>query len=223
MIVNETRPITLVGAGDVPRGVLDEALSLAPGLVAADGGAAVCMAAGELPDAVIGDLDSIPPDILKRLPKDRVHRIEEQDSTDFDKALRNISAPLVIGVGMTGARVDHHLAAFNVLVRHPQRRCLLLSGEDVVFLCPPVLRLVLEPGARVSLFPLGAVEGASDGLTWPIAGIPFTPDGRIGTSNRAADGHVRIQVTSPKMLVILDRSALRDTVQALLALPPGWP
>ena len=37
----------------------------------------------------------------------------DQDTTDFDKALRHIKAPVVIGAGFSGARTDHALAAFT--------------------------------------------------------------------------------------------------------------
>jgi len=30
---------------------------------------------------------------------------------------------------------------------------------------------------------MAAVQGRSGGLRWPIDGLPFAPDGRIGTSN----------------------------------------
>ncbi|KIC13257.1 thiamine pyrophosphokinase, partial [Leisingera sp. ANG-Vp] len=39
-IVDEIEPITLVGGGEIALGALEEALALAPVLVAADGGAA---------------------------------------------------------------------------------------------------------------------------------------------------------------------------------------
>ena len=136
--------------------------------------------------------------------------------------MRAIQAPVTLGVGFTGARLDHQLACYNGLVRHPDRRCILLSDTDIAFLAPPVLELPLTTGTRVSLFPLGLVEGVSEGLRWPIGGLVFTPDGRIGTSNQAT-GPVRLEVTAPKMLVILPRIWLEVVVRALAAQPGSWP
>ena len=34
------------------------------------------------------------------IPAERLHRIAEQDSTDFEKCLRNIRAPLVVGIAL---------------------------------------------------------------------------------------------------------------------------
>ncbi|WP_353531907.1 thiamine diphosphokinase [Cognatishimia sp. WU-CL00825] len=222
MIVQSLETVTLVGAGLATIAEIARCEALGPTLVAADGGAAHCLAADRMPDAVIGDMDSLGALAAQGIASERLHAIPEQDSTDFDKALRNITAPLVLGVGFCGARMDHQLACYNVLVRQPHKRCVLLGDTDVVFLAPPNLKLDLQPGTRVSLFPLGLVEGVSDGLKWPIAGLNFTPDGRIGTSN-AALGPVEISVTGPKLLVILPRSELENVVQALLATPGAWP
>lgn len=85
----------------------------------------------------------------------------------------------------------------------------------IVFLCPPVLRLNLPVGTRLSLFPMGAVSGVSDGLQWPIDGIAFAPGRAIGTSNRVAAPEQRIEVDQPAMLVILPKQHLPAAVSAL--------
>lgn len=196
-------------------------MAIAPGVVAADGGADTALLHGLAPDAVIGDFDSISESARDVIPSTHQHPITEQDSTDFDKCLGNIHAPLIIGVGFSGARLDHQLAAFNTLVRHPARRCILLGEADLAFLCPPSLRLELPLGIPLSLFPMGAVEGLSDGLQWPIAGLNFAPDGRVGTSNRVT-GPVFLQMTAPKMLVILPHDTLEQVAAALLDGVAGW-
>lgn len=222
MIVESSKTVTLVGAGTVTSEEINRCAALSETVVAADGGALHCMAAGLQPAAVIGDMDSLSDGRLEGIPADRIHRIAEQDSTDFDKALRNIQAPLVLGVGFTGARMDHQLAVFNVLVRQPDRQCIILSDTDIAFLCPPVLSLSLAPETRVSLFPMGLVEGTSHGLKWPINGLTFTPDGRIGTSNEAT-GDIEVAVTGPKMLVVLPKAELEGVAEALLRSPADWP
>ena len=221
MIVHESSPVTLIGGGDLFDGCINQALSVAPRLIAADGGANKALSMGYRPSAVIGDFDSVSDTTLASLPPESLHRIAEQDSTDFEKCLREVSAPFFVGVGFTGARIDHQLAVFNALVRFPTKRCILLGQEDVVFLCPPSLQLNLPPGTPVSLFPLGAVEGVSDGLEWPINGLLCAPDGQISTSNHAT-GPLDISVTAPKMLMILPRAYFEDAVAALMARPSGW-
>ncbi|MGR3637050.1 MAG: thiamine diphosphokinase [Shimia sp.] len=199
-----------------------QATNLAPGVVAADGGAAHCVFFGLDPEAVIGDFDSLSDDVRRAIPAAKLHQITEQETTDFDKALRSMDAPLVVGIGFGGARVDHHLAAFNTLVRQADRRCVLLGGEDVVFAAPPELTLRVAAGTRVSLFPMARVTGRSEGLLWPIDGLVLAPDGRVGTSN-TANGDVWLRMEAPGMLVILPRDCLAEAVRALLAVDAPWP
>jgi thiamine pyrophosphokinase len=200
-IVDSLDGVTLVGGGPVGAALLAKARRLAPRLVAADSGADRLLRLGAEPEAVIGDMDSISPSARARL-EGRVFPVAEQDTTDFDKALRLISAPFVLGLGFSGARVDHGLAVLNTLVRHPDRRCFILGSQDVTFLCPPQLSLRLPRRTRLSLFPMGPVTGRSRGLRWPIDGIDFAPDGMIGTSNEVS-GPVELQMDAARMLVIL--------------------
>ena len=215
-IVETMEKVTLLGGGASDKRMLADALALAPLLVAADGGANMALRAGCTPQAVIGDFDSIAPEAEAALPAEHLFRVPDQDSTDFEKAIQAIRAPLIVGVGFTGARIDHELAALNALVRARGQRILLLGAADVIFLAPPELDLALDAGERVSLFPMAPVTGESSGLTWPIAGIPFAPDGPVGTSNRA-EGPVHLRFHAPGMLVFLERARLGLAADALLA------
>ena len=206
-IVQSSLPVTLVGAGTFRKDALAAALRLAPLLVAADGGANKAVRAGRIPDRVIGDLDSVTAAARAAIPSGRFLRVAEQETTDFEKCLVRIEAPFILGRGFAGPRADHMLAAWNALVRHPSRRCLVLTAKDVAFAAPRRLALDLAPGTRVSLFPMAPVTGEARGLRWPIGGLEFRPDGRIGTSN-LAEGPVEMRFTAPGMLVILPRAAL---------------
>lgn len=217
VIVHSPGGVTLVGGGPVSATMLAQARAHAPRLVAADAGADRLLRLGAVPEAVIGDFDSVSA-AARAAFADRLHPIAEQETTDFDKALRSVAAPFVLGVGFAGARIDHGLAVLNTLARYPDRRCLILGPRDVTFLAPPELTLDLPRGSRLSLFPLGPVRGESRGLVWPIAGIDFAPGGAIGTSNRVAGGPVRLAFDAPRMLVILPRAALPRALDALV--PP---
>lgn len=208
-------PVTLIGASDVEPQDLAEALAIAPYLVAADGGAATALQHGHTPRIVIGDFDSLPHSVTKVLTPDQRLRVEEQDSTDFEKCLERLETPLILAVGFAGRRLDHELAVYNALVRFPATRCLVLGTHDLVFHAPRELALTLDVGERLSLFPMAPVTGWSEGLRWPIGGIAFAPDGRVGTSN-AVTGPVALRFDGDGMLVILPRKALPQAVKALM-------
>jgi len=210
-----------MGGADPAPGILTVALKYGATLVCADGGANHAHAAKMSPTAVIGDMDSIS-DAAKDAFAHVLHPIPEQDSTDFDKALRNIDAPLVLCVGFSGARLDHELGSLNVLVRRANQRCILLGEDTITLLCPPKITLDLPVGSAVSLFPMAQVGCDSTGLRWPTAGLRFAPDARLGTLNKV-DGLVTLRPDAPKMLLILPRAALDITVQALLLDDVKWP
>lgn len=214
-IIRSNEPVTLLGAAPVGETALAESLRHAPRLIAADGGAVTALSFGHIPEAVFGDFDSIDADTLARIPAERLNRIDEQDSTDFDKALRSIDAPLVLAAGFTGGRIDHELAVYNALVRHADRPCIVLGESDICFHAPPTLALEAGRGMRLSLFPMAAVSGSGSGLRWPIEGIAFAPSGRVGTSNEAVESRVSLEMRSPGMLVILPRSALPAAIRSL--------
>lgn len=199
---------------------LQKALTLAPICVAADGGAAQAVAAGVIPQAVIGDMDSLGEDVQMQLPQDRLHRIDEQDSTDFDKALRHVAAPVVIGVGFCGGRIDHQLAAFHTLLARAERPCILLAGAEIVFLAPRHVVMDCGAGDVVSLFPLVEMRMQSTGLEWPVDEVRFNPADTIGTSNRAV-GRAELRTDVPGMLVIAP-AALLAQVAGQMGRGRGW-
>ncbi|UYV37753.1 hypothetical protein N4R57_01135 [Rhodobacteraceae bacterium D3-12] len=84
------------------KSLLCAAIDHAPRIVAADGAAQEVLRHGFMPEAVIGDFDSLSEASKRRISQDRLHEISEQDSTDFEKCLSRIEAPLVLGVGFEG-------------------------------------------------------------------------------------------------------------------------
>ena len=220
-IVSSAVPITLIGGAPPAKDMLSVALKWGKTVVCADGGADYALRAQLKPVAVIGDMDSITEAARAAFGK-ILHLIKEQDSTDFDKALRHIDAPLILGGGFSGARLDHELGSMTVLVRYPDRRCILIGDETITLLCPPQITLDLPLGSVVSLYPMADVGCGSSGLCWPTAGLRFAPDSRIGTLNKVA-GLVTLWPDVPKMLLILPRAALDITVQALLKDDVKWP
>ena len=222
-IVHDSRPVVLVGGAKVKKSLLRAAIVDAPRIVAADGAANRLIKRGILPDAVIGDMDSLSDRSRKVLPKERVHKIEEQDSTDFEKCLSRIDAPLVVALGFSGGRLDHQLAVLHGMMRFADRPCLLVGPREVVFLAPPRFDIALFAGCRVSLFPMGEVQARSNGLVWALDGLDFAPGTFIGTSNRVAgskgqETRVRIETDAPAMLVILP-VAYFDAVRRRLSDP----
>ncbi|MBE0413242.1 thiamine diphosphokinase [Yoonia sp.] len=213
-IVSSSGVIGLIGGAKVEVTEIKQLLPLITDIVAADGGADHLLAAGLIPAAVIGDMDSIT-DRAQRAFKDRLHRIGEQETTDFEKALTRIGAACVLALGFTGGRMDHALAVLNVLARHAHRSVVLLDGSDASFVAPqsPV-RLDLPLGSRISLMPLADTVVTATGLRWPLNRAQMQPAGMTSASNAVAEQHVEISAQGP-VLITLPRAHLAEVLRAI--------
>jgi len=207
--------VTLLGGGELTPETVSELLTLAPNLVACDGAAGRALAMGHVPARVVGDMDSLDRATRARLDPATILEITEQDTTDFDKALRSTEAPLILGAGFMGRRLDHELACYNALVRQPDKRCILVGEHDICFHIGTALRLDLPAGTRVSLFPMAPVVMRAQGLVWSFEALELAPWGRVGTSNAALGGPVEVSTDAPGLLAILPRAALRAAIAAL--------
>ena len=187
---------------------------------AADGGVHTALAHHYRPRAVIGDMDSIGD--LNQLDKaiERVHLVV-QDDTDFEKSLRLIDAPMVIGFGFLGARSDHMLAALHTLAKITDSRPIILVGQhDVMLRVRGHCQFDLSVGTRLSLWPLGRqFFKKSYGLAWPVDGLTMEIGKQCGTSNRVTDASVKIKAgAGDGYMVILPAGCLRAVLKAARAL-----
>jgi len=212
-------PIAIIGGGVVDPGLLHDLAERGVALVGADGGADAIGAAGLVPEAIIGDLDSLfdRRDWEKRT---RVIHVGEQITTDFQKALYCTRAPMTLALGMTGKRFDHTLAALSAVLQvAPDRPTLLVDEVDVALTLTGAFAFEAHHRERVSVHPLVPIRfRRSTGLLYPLDGLTLEPGGLIGASNEGMGGRVDIQpaqASTPWML-ILGRQRLWD----LLALFP---
>lgn len=204
-------PVVLLGGGWVDLALLDRLARAGSPLVAADGGAN-CLADSDVkPDAIIGDLDSLM-DPARWRDRTRLVRLEEQETTDLEKCLYSVEAPRFIGLGFTGRRLDHTLAALHVLLRFAQTKPVVLAGEhDWVWVPRQSVSLHLKPGQRLSLFPLARTAFShSRGLAYPLDGLVLAPGEAIGTSNAVTASPVELGFAGPAdpaCAVMLPRAA----------------
>jgi thiamine pyrophosphokinase len=207
--------ITLVGAGEVSDAAFNLSQTRAKIFVGADGGGDEVLRRGADLHAVIGDLDSLSSSAKAAIPSENLLYVAEQDSTDFEKALTRIEAPLIYALGFTGARLDHELAAFHGLVRFPSKRIVLIGSEDIIVHVPARLQISLPSETRVSLFPMDGVRVGIEGLKWSFAAIDLHPARRIGTSNRALGGAVELCTDRPGCLLIVPLEAVDAVTEGL--------
>ena len=93
-------------------------------VVAADGGAGNALLSVFLPDYIVGDLDSMTPEIKEKLPETQFIRKPSQELNDLEKTLifceeKGITEITLLGI--TGKRLDHTLNNLSVLCRYIQK------------------------------------------------------------------------------------------------------
>ena len=211
-------PVLLVGGAGVDEATLrSDAFSHWP-IIAADGGANALREFDIMPTAIIGDLDSLT-DREYWQAKTRVVQIFEQDTTDFEKCLYKVDAPLLVAFGFTGRRFDHTLVSLHLLQKYtPAVKLILLTEQDVCFAVRGNLQLQLPLGSRFSLYPLSrCVFTCSTGLEYPLDDLVLEQGHMIGTSNRVAEAAITIEADSAGVYaVITERKLLPLIVDQLI-------
>lgn len=213
--------LVIVGGGTFDEHLLHRLAAEGAHLVGADGGGDAIRAAGLVPEAIIGDFDSLT-DPNGWDARTRLIRIAEQESTDFEKALYSTSAAVTVGLGMTGKRFDHTLAALDAVARYAAKRKIVLVDEsDIALGLAGPFGFTVETGARVSVHPLTPTLFArSAGLKYPLDGLELAPGVRTGTSNEASAAGFSIVPEGDDggvYLLILEKRWLETLIAGLLA------
>jgi thiamine pyrophosphokinase len=162
-----------------------------------------------MPDAVIGDLDSIDDAVTAAVPAGRFHKVPRLDVTDLEKAVsfalaRGSTEIDILGAG--GGRSDHALANLSVLVRHRGAATIRMHDEQFeVSIVDGSATVDAEAGTVVSLVALGECTGVTtEGLRWPLKNFTL-PFGPRGVHNEVSSPPARVSVESGNLLLFKGR------------------
>jgi thiamine pyrophosphokinase len=176
-------------------------------IVAADSGLDSCVAAGVVPDLVVGDMDSLSDAaLLSGFSADRVLLFpRDKDETDTEIGLRILHERgwgHVTIAGGAGGRIDHLLGVAGLFERKAPPVRWITGSEDLLLVSGEV-EFLGWAGSTVSVFPVGdrASELHSEGLKWPLDGLELRR-GFCGISNVAETDRVLIRVGFGKLLVV---------------------
>lgn len=184
--------VLIVLGGDAPGvELLKECVSEADFSIAADRGLEAFDAAELEPDLLIGDMDSVSPDVLaryeSRLSEDRLNCIK--NDTDCEYALNlavEKGATEIILLGALGGRLDHALANLMMVVRaarHGVWAEIRAEGVRIVRINGSYT-LTGAKGSTISLLPLGTARGVSiKGCYYTIEDFTLESDTSRGMSN----------------------------------------
>jgi thiamine pyrophosphokinase len=198
------------------RGILSD-LNLTTGdlRIGVDGGTDVWLKAGLSPHLAVGDWDSLRSrNVLQTIP--HLTYSPEKDESDLFLAARaaiDLGARSIICAGVTGGRLDHHLASIYDLARiaggqlGKVRAVSALGPEGATFFLSgkiPVWKEKVRTGQVISILAVGgpaqgvSLQGFKHGLK--NASMPCSS---LGLSNRAKSSAVKVEVKRGNLIVFV--------------------
>ena len=210
--------VVILAAGEFPRKAYPQyLLSQAEVVVCCDSALKAALKRGVQPAAVVGDMDSVPPAVLKRF-SGKVVRVSEQDDNDLTKAMKYVlekypDVSEITILGATGKREAHTIGNLSLLMEYEKSFELSAKGINVqivsdyctAFVVADSCTLSIGEGRQVSFFTCDpSLNIKSKGLEWPLDSVVFDNWWKA-TLNRANSDEISLQFNHPApLLVILD-------------------
>jgi thiamine pyrophosphokinase len=204
--------IFLNGSPD-SRGLIQHVCARADLVVAADGGARYALEAGVVPDLVVGDMDSLGVDLLRKIeelgtPLERHPvRKDKMDGHLAVLAARERGATAADLLCAVGGRVGALFAVPHILLAAERigLQCKVVSDYVRMFVIEAGSRtLQKSPHDSVSIFPLaGPATGVTlEGMEYPLQNATLEPGDTIGFHNELTSNEARISVGKGALLVV---------------------
>ena len=166
-----------------------------------------------MPEAVVGDMDTLPKGWQKKLEGLIVHEAE-QDDNDQTKAMRYVLAkhPDVTEIhilGASGRREDHTIGNLGLLMEYTRlfdlgdRRVSMVSDFGTAFALTDSSDLHLGEGRRISVFSAdNSLKITSEGLEWPLDEVVFDAWWKA-TLNRTSAPIVSLHFNHPAPVLVM--------------------
>lgn len=195
-------------------GLLRQQLSPTDRIFCADGGTGNALALDLIPEAIIGDLDSLPSELVSRLKARGVtihSHPSRKDQTDlelaFDVALAEQPDEILL-VTALGGRLDQMLANILLLTRpdYAPVQLTLVDGSQWAVLVRPGRTVTVRgrPGDTLSLVPLTptVVRVNFSGVEWPLEEATLSLGSTWSISNVLADRQATVQIGEGLVLLV---------------------
>lgn len=206
------RVLIVANAPVAPDRRLAQQASLADYIIAADGGALTLTSAHITPHLLIGDLDSLSPDLVAQLDHQHVEirrYAREKDETDLELAL---TAAVTAGATdidlfcVLGGRWDHTFATIAMLTLPllADRNVRIFAEQQTLCIVRDALEVPGNIGDVLSLLPLTpTVEGiTTTGLAYPLVDATLRFEHSRGVSNVLTHALATITLNAGILLVI---------------------
>jgi len=181
-------------------------------LLAVDGGVGHLHRLGLEPDVLLGDLDSVEPQVV-RLLEEKGKRIQrfpvDKNETDLELALEYVlerGFSTIRLFGTFGGRLDQTLGNIFLLTgpRFSSKDIRCLDGGQEAFIIRSRTQIYGNPGDTVSLLPLSAESHGvvTVGMKYPLNNETLYFEKTRGISNRLLGNEGQVSITSGILLCI---------------------
>jgi len=198
----------IIADGEFPsHPVPMEYLRNAEKIICCDGSAENLVNAGFIPDAIVGDMDSLGRELTCRFA-DRIFADENQDSNDLTKAVmwcRESGYTDIVILGATGKREDHTIGNISLLAEYSKFINVKMVTDTGIFLpFHETCRIESVKGQHVSIFSIDTeTEITSAGLRYPLRRRRLK-NWWEATLNEATGEYVRLTFKGGPILVFLE-------------------
>jgi len=190
------------------KNVLDKFLKLFKYIICADGGANRIKKLNIIPDIIIGDLDSVSDKTIIYYSSRgvEIRKIDEQETTDFEKSLiycltKKIKECVVFGA--TSSRADHTLNNFSILKRYYKKiKLKIIDDKYEIFCINKSIKFDYKKGSIISFlgFPV-ARKIITKGLKYPLNNEDLELGKREGTLNLSVTKSIDIKFKEGDLLI----------------------
>ncbi len=200
----------LIANGDLPAKVhLDYLAGIGyRQIFCADGGANSASKLNIIPDYIIGDLDSVYPEVILRfINNSTIIKYRRQDDTDVEKALKymiKLGFGEVVLSGATGDRLDHSFCNMGIVLKFFDRiKIYILHKTSVLAAFTGKIRMKTIPGETISVYGFDdKTKISSKGLKYPLKNISLPFGKKESTSNEALGSEVTLDISGGEIFVI---------------------
>ncbi|HZK28345.1 MAG TPA: thiamine diphosphokinase [Thermoclostridium sp.] len=208
--------VLIVGSGTVGAiEIIKELSDKSDLLICADGGARYFYKARIMPDILLGDFDSINPEIQALYQKSNIEIIRfpsHKNYTDMELAIDcaiEKGASTIYLVGAVGSRMDHTLSNIHLLhkITDAKAKGVIIDQNNYIYIVTDHIKLKRKQGFFVSLVPATpVVEGVTTkGLAYPLKDAKMVMGTGLGISNEFTLDSAEVSIKKGRLYVMVSK------------------
>lgn len=177
-------------------------------VICADKGAETAVKYGIIPDILLGDFDSIDPDIFRNIDVDVMEYPEDKDFTDTELAISHAMEKgfeEIIVANATGDRIDHVFSTFMLLYKYKSTKITIVGNNFEAFIIDGDYKLYDMKGRTLSIIPVEKeLEGVYlEGFKFPLNNRTVNLGDSICVSNIVEEVEASINIKNGTAIVII--------------------